>query len=233
MVILFSEWVYSSQRCREIAIAIETNNVHSLLEKNDIRVLIAPNGLESPIGKIYKKINLNKLEEQVLRNKLVKSCQVHRGLSGVLTVDVEEYKPIARVVTGLSDGTTNSYVTEKGDFIGVSESYTPRVLLLTGKYFDRNKNLKEVKSKPLLELIQAINEDEFWKAQITQLIVEKDGGVTLIPEVGLHVIEFGMALEVEAKFRKLKVFYKKILSTKGWNAYRKVSVKYRNQIVCE
>ncbi len=232
-VVFFSEWIYSSQRCKEINIIIETENEHRLLEKSDIRSLVSPSTVEGPVGKTYKNINLKKIEERVLSNKLVKSCQVHRGLSGELTVDVEEYKPIARVVTALNDGTVNSYVTEKGDFIGISESYTPRVLLLSGNYFESNKNLKEVKSKPLLELIQAINGDEFWKAQITQLVVEKDGGVTLIPEVGKHVIEFGMALEIEDKFRKLKIFYKKILSTKGWNAYSKVSVKYRNQIVCE
>lgn len=233
VVVFFSEWGRSNQRCKELNITIESQNDHRLLEKGDIRALAAPSTSESPIGKTYKNINLKKIEERVLSNKLVKACQVHRSLSGDLLIDVEEYKPIARIVSALSDGLIDSYVAENGDLIGTSKSYTPRVLLLSGKYFEGDEKIKKVKSKPLLDLIEAINEDEFWKAQITQLIIEKDGGITLVPEVGKHVIEFGMALEIEAKFRKLKIFYKKILATKGWNAYSKVSVKYKNQIVCE
>ena len=35
------------------------------------------------------------------------------------------------------------------------------------------------------------------------------------------------------KLKRLKIFYKQILPSKGWNSYEKVSVKYKNQIVCE
>ena len=95
------------------------------------------------------------------------------------------------------------------------------------------QSLRETKSKTLLDLINAINDDTFWKSQISQLIVEKDGGVTLIPEIGNHQIEFGLAIDIEAKFKKIKLLYKEILPSKGWDKYKKISVKYRNQIVCE
>jgi cell division protein FtsQ len=42
-----------------------------------------------------------------------------------------------------------------------------------------------------------------------------------------------MGIDIEAKFKKIKIFYKEILPAKGWDTYRKVSVKYRNQIICE
>nr|MCU0470595.1 hypothetical protein [Arcicella sp.] len=196
----------------------------------EIYSLIAPNILESPEGKPFERINFKKIENKLRVNRLVKNCQVHRDLGGELTVDIEEHTPIARVV---NNGKSDDYITEKGDFIGTSPNYTVRVLLLSGTYFDAVENLKGSKSKPILDLINAIQEDSFWKAQISQLVIEKDGGITIIPEVGNHQIEFGMGIDIEEKFKKMKILYKQILPSKGWDTYKKVSVKYKNQIVCE
>jgi cell division protein FtsQ len=57
--------------------------------------------------------------------------------------------------------------------------------------------------------------------------------VTLYPQMGKQIIEFGMATDIESKFRKLKIFYKKILPVKGWNRYSKISLAYQDQIICE
>ena len=161
---------------------------------------------------------------------MVKTCQAHRDLSGELTVDIEEHTPIARII---SNNRPDDYVTEKGELIGISPHYTVRTLLLSGSYFELAHSLTDTRSKSILDLANAINDDAFWKAQISQLVVEKDGGITLIPEIGNHQIEFGMGIEIEAKFKKLKILYKEILPVKGWDKYKKISVKYRNQIVCE
>jgi cell division protein FtsQ len=40
-------------------------------------------------------------------------------------------------------------------------------------------------------------------------------------------------MDLEAKFKKIKILYKEILPVKGWDFYKKISVKYKNQIVCE
>jgi cell division protein FtsQ len=229
-LVVFAENIHRLQKCKKINVVIDGNNENRLITPQEIENLIAPNTIDTPEGKPFNRISFKKIEERVRANRLVKNCQVHRDLSGELTVDVEEYSPLARIV---SNNKPDNYVTDNGEFIGVSKHYTVRVLLLSGGYFDDIENLKDSKSKPILDLIKAINEDDFWKAQISQLVVEKDGGIILVPEVGNHQIEFGMGIEIEAKFRKLKILYKEILPSKGWDKYKKISVKYRNQIVCE
>ena len=229
-LVVFAENIHRLQKCKKINILINGNNENRLTTSQEIYSLIAPNVVESPEGKPFDKINFKKIENSVKTNRLVKNCQVHRDLSGELAVDIEEYTPIARIV---SNDKPNSYVTDTGELIGISPHYTVRALLLSGNYFELNHSLKGKKNKPILDLIKAINDDVFWKAQITQLIVEKDGGITLIPEIGNHQIEFGMGIEIEAKFKKLKILYREILPSKGWDKYKKISVKYRNQIVCE
>ena len=229
-IVVFAKNVHRLQKCKKVNIVIEGNNENRLITPQEIYALIAPNVVESPEGKPFDRINFKRIEDRVKTNRLVKTCQVHRDLSGEMTIDIREHTPIARIV---SNNRPDDYVTEKGEFIGISPHYAIRTLLLSGGYFELIPNLKSLKSKPILDLVNSINEDIFWKAQISQLVVEKDGGITLIPEIGNHQIEFGMGIEIEEKFKKLKIVYREILPVKGWDKYRKISVKYRNQIVCE
>jgi cell division protein FtsQ len=229
-LVFFAENIYQNQRCQGLNIVIEGDNENHLVVVPEIKKLISENGTNTPEGKLFKRIDFKRLEQKVLTNRLVKSCQIHRDLSGDLTVNIEEQKPIARFV---SNSKRDSYLTESGSFIGISSYYTVRVLLLSGLYFEEKNNLRDSRSEGLMKLIKYINDDEFWTAQISQIIVEKDGGVTMIPTVGNHKIEFGIPLGYETKLKKLKIFYKQILPAKGWDTYHKVSIKYRNQIVCE
>ena len=78
-----------------------------------------------------------------------------------------------------------------------------------------------------------IDEDEFWRAQIAGVIVEKDGDIRMLPQVTKQNVHFGQPEDLDEKFMKLKVFYKEILPNKGWNTYQTVNLKFKNQIVCE
>ena len=42
-----------------------------------------------------------------------------------------------------------------------------------------------------------------------------------------------MPEDAERKFDKLLRFYRSGLSSVGWDAYRTVDVRYRNQVVCK
>ena len=52
-------------------------------------------------------------------------------------------------------------------------------------------------------------------------------------QVGKQKIEFGNPENVENKFFRLSVLVKKVLPSVGWNKYERVSLKYKDQIVCE
>lgn len=112
-------------------------------------------------------------------------------------------------------------------------NYSARVPLLSGSYFAARRSLASEKDGALLALLQHIQQDPFWRAQIAELAVEQDGQVTMWPQVGNHRIELGTPTDLEAKFKKLKLFYKHVLPYKGWDRYSRVNVQYRNQIVCE
>ena len=54
----------------------------------------------------------------------------------------------------------------------------------------------------------------------------------LVPKVGNHKIVFGGIDNLESKFEKLMIFYKKGLSKTGWNEYSEINLKFKNQVVC-
>ena len=77
-----------------------------------------------------------------------------------------------------------------------------------------------------------VNKDEFWRAQIEQVLIQPKGDLLLLPQVGDYLIEFGKADNYKAKFRNLKAVYQQGFKNFGWNKYRVISVKYQNQVVC-
>jgi cell division protein FtsQ len=65
------------------------------------------------------------------------------------------------------------------------------------------------------------------------LEIDKNGDIKMYQQVGNQVIEFGDAEDIEEKFNKISLFYEEIIPSKGWNAYSRVNVKYKDQIICE
>jgi cell division protein FtsQ len=77
-----------------------------------------------------------------------------------------------------------------------------------------------------------IKNDPFWSAQIEQVDVQLNGDVILIPRVGDQEIEIGRLEDYPSKLAKLKEFYKKGLNKIGWGDYKRISIKFKNQVVC-
>ncbi len=234
--IVFAEIWQQRQLCGGLIVNLDKQATYPFFDEQDIKNLA--NGKESLENTLLSTIDLKAVEERVKKNRLIKNCQVSRNLFGNLLISIEQQRPIARLINTSSE--LNSYVyaggrylTDTGAVIPLSGKFTARTVLVSGTFFRDLNNIKTKNGQNLLKLLIKINEDSFWKAQIAELQVDEVGEVTIIPQVGTHVIEFGSADGFEAKFNKLKIFYKKILPIQGWEKYSRVSVKFRNQIVCQ
>jgi len=225
-----------NQRCNNIIISIDGDSGMHFLDKTDIQMLLTENGGDPLLGNKLRDVHLSDLENRVRKNKLIKKCQVFRDLKGNVVVEVEQEKPLARWINTSANGewrnTSGYYINEDGVFFPLSESYSARALLVSGPYFINSKQLQSKKGAPLMDLIRFLNTNEFWKAQIAEMYVDKDGEIQLTTVLGNQRIELGMAEDFESKFSKLRIFYDKVLS-KDWSRYSKISVKFQDQIVCE
>jgi cell division protein FtsQ len=87
----------------------------------------------------------------------------------------------------------------------------------------------------LLDNIKAmslyIQNDAFLMAMIDQINITSSNKFELIPKLGDQIILFGDATNIDKKFDKLKLFYKNVVSVKGWKKYSKINLEFDNQIV--
>ena len=127
----------------------------------------------------------------------------------------------------------------------LSSTYTARVPVANGfiteKEFEMlQHNVAEMNDSlcksscldDLFKLASFIRNDEFWKANIQQIRVEPNGELTVIPTIGDHHILLGTTDNMEQKFNKLLLFYRKGLNTTGWDQYTNINLKYKDQVIC-
>lgn len=224
-----------SQRCDDIVVNFSEGEAAEFLSKSDILDQVNKNG--PVLGRKMDLINLSEIEEAVEENNFVKNCEAKKDFSGNLIVDIELHNPIARWVD--TPGSANEwkkargfYISETGHYIPLSNRYSMHVPLISGEYIRNLNRLDGEKGTPYMDLMQFIQKHDFWKAQVNQILVDNDGEVSFLTTLGDQVIEFGPPTNIAPKFRKLKVFYDRVLSS-DWNSYSKINVKFQDQVVCE
>ncbi len=235
-VLLISLITYASVKSgnRKIeALKVEITDQESFFFTDQLEIieLMTNKDADYVIGVEMNKINPKILEDRVESNPFVKEAQVFRDLKGNLRVKVKQSKPIARLFT---NGENDRYIDIEGNIMPVNSKYTARVPLIETMFnFIWKNNLNESSyGKQIIDFLAFIEADEFWKAQITHITIKNNGEIIMYPQVTKQIIEFGQPNHLKNKFSKLKIFYKKILPTKGWNHYEKVNLKFENQIIC-
>ena len=194
-------------------------------------VLELMRGGENILTLPVSKWDMSEMERRVETNPFVRDAEVYRDVKGNVLVRVKQRKPIGRMYHQYEK---DSYIDEFGDLLPTTDRHTARVPLLEIEGLSWESNLTETTyGENLLNLLNHIESDDFWRAQIAHLVVRKNGQIEMIPQVTRQTILFGMPEDVENKFDKLMIFYKKILPTKGWNNYTTVNLKMKDQIICE
>ncbi len=84
----------------------------------------------------------------------------------------------------------------------------------------------------LYRLGMFIMKNDFLKALIEEVYVNKNGEFELIPRLRNQLIIFGTTENMNEKFERLMIFYKKGLSITGWQRYNVINIKFRNQVIC-
>lgn len=234
-LIAFTEVRHGQKHVQAVIVHLDQIDGHSFLTRRDVTGYLTNGGADPVVGKNFSEVDFHQLEERLRQYGLVKNCQVSRDLMGNLLVTIEQPQPVARLLTSGEEvrAVSGQYVSEEGRYFPISMNYSARVPILTGNYFAKNRSLASERNRPLLELLKQIHNDPFWRAQLVEVSVDEQGDVTMWPQLGNHRIEIGPPTDLEAKFKKLKLFYTDVLPAKGWDRYSRVSVQYRNQIVCE
>lgn len=200
-----------------------TDSLHfDLIDKDMILALLQDHSID-PVGLPLDEIDLEKVESTLLLHPLVGKVQCYKTGGDMLRINISSKVPLVRVMNNRGQ---DFYVDSKGEILS-QRSLAVQLPVATG-YIDRG-----FASDELLRVVRAIDQSEFWKAQVEQINVTKDGQIELVPRVGDHLLILGTAENVESKLERLLNFYEKGLDNVGWNKYRSISVAYEGQVVCK
>ncbi len=225
-----------NQRFDNLVVKLEGDKDKHFLNASEIEKLATDNGIDPVKGSRLASVDLKLMERRVLENKLVSECSAYSDLNGNVVIRVWQHQPLVRWIP-VSEAeewrrSSGFYINTRGGFMPLSASYTARTVLVSGSFFTQRKSLNDEQGEAVLALLKFIEKDDFWRAQVIEVRVSRDGEVILFTTLGDQQIEFGPAEGIESKLNKLRVFYQKVLR-EDWNRYTKVSIKYKNQVVCE
>lgn len=232
IIIGFVEKRHENRVCRSIIVHLNNQLENYFIADADIRALVTENGVSQIIGVPFKQLHLKSLENRVEEHKYVQQAEVYKDLTGNLIVRAEQSMPVARII---QEEAPEAYISATGEILPVSDRYTARVMLISGAKTEEliEQSLETDYGRKIFEMVNFIDNHNFWKAQVAQINIMDDGELKIYPQVGKQYIEFGDPDKIQEKFKKLRIFYKEILPRKGWNNYERVNIKYNNQIVCE
>ncbi len=221
-----------AQHCRGIEVNIQGVNNNFFVDKTDILNSIAVIAHGDPVGQTVGSFNLKKMESELLKNDWVKTAELFFDNNEILKVNVHEREPIARVFSSMG---TTFYIDDEIAMLPLSEKFSARLPVFTG--FPSDRKVLSLADSNLLRDIKiismAIQKDSFRMAMIDQVDITAQRVFEMIPKIGNQLIVFGDATDAEEKFRKLELFYKKVMVKAGWNNYSVINLQYRNQVVAK
>jgi cell division protein FtsQ len=175
------------------------------------------------VGKLVNAIPIFDIERKIEGLKNVKNAEVFIDMEGMLHVEVNQKKAVVRVSP---EGSEDFYMDANGSMFSLSTNYTEHLLIANGNIED------SVDFSNALILANYISSDSLWQSQIVQIYFKENKEIELIPRVGNHTILLGDVENYKDKIRKLYLFYEQGVNQVGWNNYKEINLKFRNQIVC-
>ncbi len=211
-----------------------------IIEISDDAAFVLPSDVKRAVDKSNQQylnkrltsIRIDSLEKKLKTNSFVADAEVFVDLKGNLQIEVEQRKPILRVV---NSSLQQFYIDDKGYKMPLSYQYTSRIPVAVGainELYTRVDTLRGRTAKDLVTLATFIANKPFWAAQVDQIYVTNAGDFELITRVGNHRIVIGDVTNLEKKFNAVFLFYKKALPKLGWSMYNRINVKYEGQIIC-
>ena len=217
----FTHQRHNEKRCVDYRIELVDENT-SLVTRGEI-ILLMESIQDSIVGKFINEIPIFAIEQKIEALNNVKNAEVFIDMDGILHVDVDQKKAILRISPV---GRKDFYMDAKGSIFNLSTNYTEHILVANGNIEDSTDFYDA------LTLANYISSDSLWKSQIIQIYFKKNKEIELIPRVGNHSIVLGDITNYEDKFRKLFLFYQRGVNQVGWNNYKEINLKFKNQIVC-
>ena len=229
----------NSRSCGGVVIDISDSSDYHFVTKKQLLNLAYGNS-NRIAGKPVREVSASAIESRINGLRELKKAEVYITIDGLVHIYVEQRTPIMRVLPG--DG-GDFFVDEDGVVVRRRNLYNPRLHIVEGNVNISSSMLNGISVtdtsikhsilKDIYPLVNYINDDKFWAAQIDQIYIDSNDEIDLIPRAGNQLIHIGSVENYEGKLRNLEAFYDEVLPEVGWNKYSVINLEFKDQIVCK
>lgn len=223
--VFISAWADSAVRSRkctglEIDIKPAAPGVPAFLKPQ--AVLSELGTLATGYGKIaLYDIDTDSLEKHLNTVNNFEDVEVVRTSSGKLLISVLPIIPEARIFTP----TETYYINKDGKRMDAKAEYYVDLPIVRGNFTER------MPASGVLPVVRHIRDNELLRSLVTMIEYQSPTNIMLVPRIRGHIVNLGDTTDLDSKFEKLLLMYRKVMPYKGWNTYDTLSLKFKGQIV--
>lgn len=232
-----------NQNINNVEISIKYGKSDTIITSKEISAILLSNYGDF-LKKQRKNVDEEGIEEFLLTNPYIESAEVYQTLKGNLSIEIKQREPIVKIYTqrGLE-----YYIDKLGKIIPIKNMETTDVVIASGNIdvngevlnkkqldtvdIESKKGFEKTLSK-IFFIAGKLSSDTILNYQIDQIYVPVKGDYELIPKIGNYIIKIGEPVDIGDQFIKLDYLYREGFSRSGWDNYKIVDLRYRNQVVC-
>ena len=182
-------------------------------------------------------VDMEAIGKRLKANPWVESSAAHIGLDGTLNVSIAEHLPAMRVFG--SNG-QSAYITSDGLLLPPGQNYTPHLLIASGNFsfeagLARQLSDTIATDRNLIgarKLNEAVGRNGFVKSCVGQVYCNKGNEFEIVAkDIDARII-VGDTANLDDKLRRLETFMKHKTGSNEIKEYKKINLKFKNQIVC-
>ena len=208
----------TSQICQEFEVEFR-DNATPFLTKSEIQEYLVKDTIKF-VGKRIDKIDLSRIESALNLNPYIQTADCYIKMNGLLVIDILQKTPVLRVMPNQK---SSYYLDQNGDPFPLSMRYTADVKVATG-YITPSLNSK------LYTFTSYVNQSPFWNSLIEQIFVRPNGDLIFTTQMGGHEVVVGDNDRLKQKLKKLEQFYQRASTNLGWEKYREINLKFKDQV---
>lgn len=224
----------------------EINGLNINIEYNGNDTLVTTTALKKIVVSKIPDINMmtindidrKKIEDIIKQNPYIESSDVSVSIKGTIQINAVQRTPIVRII----QNSKQFYLDNSGKYIPASRINNPNVIIASGYIIGTISDEIEMNKKGIdttendlhriYKLATYLIEHKNLKPLFDHIYICQNGDIELVPKIGNHTIVIGDLNNLDEKFENLFAVYNKGFSNIGWDSYKKINLKFKNQVVC-
>lgn len=225
---VFASVSTKNEICGKVIISFNNSQLSFVTQEN-ILAIIKPKGLIANKAKL-RNLKLRDIENCIEENKWVQNANIFVSADNNVHIKVEQKIPVVRIQPE-NDFEEPYYLDKFANVIRYSTQYIPDLPVATSPELGFTSSDLSLKSD-IVTLANYIAKDSFWKSAITQISIDENKSISLIPAFGQQVILLGDVNQLDNKMQKLFQFYQQGNRTVNWDKYDEIDLRFERQVVC-